>query len=56
MWSRFIHPAAARNLFVVAHSYGGIVTMSLANEFKEVATGTFLPLTLFSRDFLRVQL
>jgi alpha-beta hydrolase superfamily lysophospholipase len=37
VWTNFVQPAAAQNIFIVAHSYGGVVTMSLASEFKEVS-------------------
>ncbi|XP_025076916.1 uncharacterized protein LOC112553723 isoform X3 [Pomacea canaliculata] len=35
IWRHFVQKAAARNIAIVAHSYGGIVTFTLAKQFLE---------------------
>jgi len=35
VWDQFIGPSKAKNIFIIAHSYGGLVTMDLVSRFKE---------------------
>jgi len=35
VWQQFIGPSKAKNIVIIAHSYGGLVTMELVSRFKE---------------------
>lgn len=35
VWNKYIIPSSASSIAIVAHSYGGVVTLSLANKAKD---------------------
>ena len=36
VWNRFVRPANADDVVIVAHSYGGVVVLDLATEMMQV--------------------
>ena len=42
-WKALVQHSSARNIAILAHSYGGVVSMALAAKFKQVRLILFLP-------------